>query len=123
MNVTDNNDLDLTVRRLTMAYIYQISFDIGSDQMDQVEIGASLERILDHLRQVLPKETGFISSRAMYSLNVPDKTHLVLQSMWENWDDMDPILRSGVAEDRVLSEFRPHISPENLSVHIYEEVA
>jgi heme-degrading monooxygenase HmoA len=106
-----------------MAYVYQVSFDIQPDQMSQLEIGASLERTAGYLRTLLPNETGFISTHAMYSLDVPDKTQLLVQTWWETWEDLTAHGKSSLAEDKVLSEFEPHLSLHHLTVHVYEEVA
>lgn len=105
-----------------MAYIYQVSFDIKPSQMDELEIGASLERVLGYLRALLPSEPGYVTSRAIYSLDIPDTTELVFQSIWESWDDLDAHRASSLAEAKVLAEFQPHVSLEDLSVHMYEEV-
>ena len=105
-----------------MAYIYQVSFDIKPNQMNELEIGASLERVLSYLRALLPSEPGYIASRAIYSLDIIDKTELAFQSVWEAWDDLDAHRTSSLAEVKVLTEFQPHVSLEDLSVHIYEEV-
>jgi len=72
-----------------MAYIYQVRFDIDPDQMNQLEIGASLERVLAYLRALLPSQMGYISAQAMFSLNIPDRTQPIFQSIWETWDDID----------------------------------
>ncbi len=72
-----------------MAYVYEVSFDIQADQMSQLEIGAPLERVIGYLRTLLPSEPGFVTSRAMYSIGVPDKTNLVIQSVWERWEDLE----------------------------------
>lgn len=105
-----------------MAYIYQVSFDIRPDQMNQLEIGASLERVLSYLRALLPSMPGNVTSRAMYSLDIPGKTQLVFQSVWGTWDDLEAHRGSSLDEYKVLAEFQPHVSLEDLSVHIYEEV-
>lgn len=105
-----------------MAYIYQVYFDIEREQMNQLEIGASLERVLGYLRTLLPSQMGFISARAMYSLDIPEKTHLVFQSIWETWDDIDAHRNSSLLENKILVEFEPHVPIENLVAHIYEEV-
>ncbi|MFN2106557.1 MAG: hypothetical protein ACK2UJ_16895 [Candidatus Promineifilaceae bacterium] len=105
-----------------MAYIYQVYFDIAPEQMNQLEIGASLERVLGYLRTLLPSQMGFISARGMYSLDIPDKTHLVFQSIWESWEDIDAHRRSSLLEDKILVEFEPHVPIDNLKAHIYEEV-
>jgi len=105
-----------------MAYVYQVSFDIRPDQMSELEIGASLERVLGYLRTLLPAETGFVTSRAIYSVDIPETTHLVFESVWERWGDLDDHRQSSLAEDKVLTEFKPHVALEDLSVHAYQEV-
>jgi len=106
-----------------MAYIYQVCFDIRPDQMSELEIGSSLERVLGYLRALLPSEPGFITAQAMSSLSEPDKTHLIVQSIWDNWSDLEGHQHSALAEDKVLSEFEPHVSLQDVSVCIYQEVA
>jgi len=105
-----------------MAYIYQISFDIKPEQMDELGIGASLERVLGYLRTLLPSETGYISARAMYSMDDVEHTHLVFESVWEEWRDLTRHEGSNLAEKKVLTEFAPHIDPDMLGVRIYREV-
>jgi hypothetical protein len=106
-----------------MAYVYQVSFDIRPDQMSELEIGASLERVLGYLRTLLPAEVGFVASRAMYSVDSAERTHLVFESVWETWEDLEEHRRSSLAEDKVLIEFKPHVALEDLSAHVYQEVA
>ena len=105
-----------------MAYTYQVSFEIEHEQMEQLRIGAALEKILGYLRTLLPNQPGYISARAMYSLDIPNKTHLLVQSIWDEWEDLQVHQASGLAEQKVLSEFEPHVALEQLSVHVYEEV-
>ena len=108
-----------------MAYIYSISFDIGPGQMDELQIGASLERTLGYLRTLLPSEIGFITARAMYALD-PDQEgeiDLIFQSVWDRWEDLKAHKESSLAEDKVLREFEPHVKLEDLRIRIYEEVA
>jgi len=105
-----------------MAYTYQVSFEIEPDQMEQLQIGAALERVLGYLRTLLPNELGFNSARALFSLDIPGKTHLLVQSIWDEWEDLEAHRNSGLAEQKVLSEFEPHVALEDLKVHIYEEV-
>jgi hypothetical protein len=106
-----------------MAFIYQVSFDIRPDQMSELEIGASLERVLGYLRSLLPSEPGYVTSQAMASLNDPDKTHVIVQSVWDTWSDLEGHRRSTLAEDKVLNEFEPHVSLQDVNVCIYREVA
>jgi hypothetical protein len=58
----------------------------------------------------------------MYSLDIPARVHLVLESEWESWDDLKAHLRTGLAESKVLTEFEPHVTLEDLSSRIYSEV-
>ena len=106
-----------------MAYVYQIGFDIRPNQMSELQIGSSLERVLAYLRALLPGEAGYITARAMHSVDVPDSTHLVFQSVWEGWDDLENHRRSSLSEDKVLTEFKPHVELQDLTVHVYEEVS
>lgn len=105
-----------------MAYIYHVSFDIRPDQMTELEIGASLERVLAYLRSLLPSESGYVTSRAMHSVGLADRTHLVFQSVWQDWDDLERHRQSSLAEDKVLKEFEPHVALDDLTVRVYEEV-
>jgi quinol monooxygenase YgiN len=106
-----------------MPYTHHVSFNIRPDQMSQLQIGASLERVLGYLRTLLPGEPGFVTAHAMYSLDIEDETHLVFESMWERWEDLEAHRRSSLAEDKVLVEFQPHVMLEDLTVHVYEDVA
>jgi len=108
-----------------MAYIYSISFDIEPDKMDELKIGASLERTLGYLRTLLPSEVGFITARAMYALDRDENgdIDLIFQSVWDRWEDLLAHQASSLAEDKVLREFKPHVELEDLRVRIYEEVA
>jgi quinol monooxygenase YgiN len=106
-----------------MAYIYQVSFDIRPDQMDELRIGGALERVLGYLKTLLPVEDGYITARAMSSLDVSDWTHLVFESIWENWQDLEKHRNSQLSENKILSEFEPHIQLEHLATHIYTEVS
>jgi hypothetical protein len=105
-----------------MAYIYEVSFDINNNQMSQLQIGQPLERVLGYLRTLLPGEPGYVTSRAMYSIDNLDKTNLVVQSVWEMWNDLENHKNSSLAEQKALAEFAPHISQDALKVRIYEEV-
>ncbi len=106
-----------------MAYIYHVGFDIDANQMTELEIGSALERVLGYLRTLLPAERGFITSRAMRSIGLPGKSHLVFQSVWEEWEDVGRHRESSLAEDKVLKEFEPHVALTDLTSRIYEEVS
>jgi hypothetical protein len=106
-----------------MAYLYQVSFEIRPDQMNELQIGASLERVLGYLRVLLPSEPGYVTSQAMFSLDDPAKTHLIVQSVWDGWADLEQHRSSSLAEDKVLNEFQPHVSLGDVCVRIYQEVA
>jgi hypothetical protein len=105
-----------------MAYMYQVSFEIDQGQMEQLHIGAALEKTLGYLRTLLPNETGFLTARAMYSLDDLSLTYVIVQSIWDQWEDLQAHQDSELAEQKVLSEFKPHVKLEDLTVHIYEEI-
>ena len=107
-----------------MAYIYQITFDIHPDQMNELQIGSSLERILGYLRTLLPTDVGFITVRAARSVHLKhEQVHILVESEWEWWEDLEHHRESSLAEDKVLQEFEPHVELEDLEVHVFEEVA
>ncbi len=106
-----------------MAYVHQVSFQIRTDQMSELQIGAALERVLGYLRSLLPAQPGYITTRAMYSVDIPDRTHLIFQSQWERWDDLTAHRDSNLSEMKVLDEFQPHVDLEELAVHDYAEVS
>jgi hypothetical protein len=105
-----------------MAYVYEIRFDIRADQMSELQIGASLERVLGYLRSLLPNEPGHVTSRAMYALEHTEHVHLVFESTWEQWEDLDRHRASSLAEEKVLLEFGPHVTEGDLAVTTYAEV-
>ena len=106
-----------------MAYVYEISFDIESDKMNQLKIGASLERVLGYLRSLLPGEPGYVTSRALYSLESEDTTHVIFQSEWQDWEDLNRHITSSMLENKVLTEFDPHVKLEHLTSRAMNEVA
>jgi hypothetical protein len=106
-----------------MAYIHVVNFDISSDQLDALRIGASLERVLGYLRTLLPSETGYITARAFYSVENDEVTRIVFMSEWEEWEDLEQHQKSPLLEDKIIKEFDPHIKLEHLTSRIYNEVA
>jgi len=106
-----------------MAYIYQVAFELPSSQLSELEIGASLERVIGYIRATLPGEAGFVTSRAMRSVETDRKVFVVLETTWETWDDLLAHRQTGLSEDKVLLEFGPHITKEHLDVRTYEEVS
>ena len=106
-----------------MAYVYEVSFDISSKQMDLLKIGSSLERVLGYLRTTLPGEIGYVTSRALYSLENDDETHVIFQSEWISWEDLDRHIKSTLLENKVITEFAPHIQLKHLKTQAYNEIA
>jgi hypothetical protein len=106
-----------------MAYTYEISFDIPFEHMDELSIGNSLERGLGYLRTLLPSEPGFMYARALYSLSHEEMTHVIFQSVWENWEDLIAHRNAYLDEKRLLTqEFEPHLDLANVKTHYYSEV-
>ena len=106
-----------------MAYVYQVSFKIEGDQMGQLQIGSSLERTLGYLKTLLPNQEGFISARALRSVNTEGPIHLIIESAWETWSDFLNHQESSLLEQKILIEFRPHLQLENLTTEVYDDVA
>lgn len=105
-----------------MPYIYEVTFAILPDQMNELEIGHSLERVLGYLRTVLPNEHGFMTSRALYSIDDPSHTRILFLSEWGSWDALEQHRDSALVETKVLSEFDPHVRQQDMTVRIYAEV-
>lgn len=105
-----------------MAYTYIIRFQINPEQMTQLEIGSSLERVLGYLRTLLPSQDGFITSRALYSLEYEDKVRLLFESVWDTWENIQAHRDSTLSEEKVLLEFGNQITRDDLTVELYEEV-
>ena len=104
-----------------MPYIYETSFTIQPDQMDQLEIGHSLGRVLGFLKVRLPDEHGFMTSRALYSVDDPKTTRLGLTSEWGSWEALERHNGSALAEAKTLVEFE-HMRPSDLTTRIYAEI-
>lgn len=105
-----------------MPYIYEVRFSIRFEDMNELEVGRSLERVLGYLKAVLPNEHGFMTSRAMYTIDDPKHTDVTFLSEWGSWEALDKHRKSALLEDKVLAEFDPHVSPEKMSVRIFAEV-
>jgi hypothetical protein len=105
-----------------MAYIYQIGFTVEQEQMEELKIGASLERVLGYLRILLASQEGYVTSRAMVSLDTEERRRVLFETMWESWPDLEGHRESALAEDKVLLEFAPNVTQGDLSVHIYQEI-
>lgn len=107
-----------------MPYIYHISFDIDQSDFGQLSIGNSLQDSLGYLRALLPSEPGYITSRAMYSISDAEKTHVIFESAWENWEDIEHHRNQSIFdENQLLQEFILKVKLHQLEASIYEEVA
>ena len=106
-----------------MAYIYHISVKIHPDQMDELAIGASLERVLGYLRTLLPSQDGYITSRAMRSVSEDNEDILVVfESVWQDWVTFKDHMSSTLAEDKILVEFGPDVDRTKLQKSTFVEV-
>ncbi len=107
-----------------MPYIYRTTFDIDSDQIDQLQIGRSLQLSIAYLKAFLASEPGFINARAMYSLADEKITHVSFESAWEDWETLQMHQdNSPFAESKMLHRFELKIEPRNLASNVYEEIA
>lgn len=105
-----------------MAYTYQLGFKIKEEQMEMLRIGSNLEKVIGSLRTMLPGEPGFISARGMHTVYNSGSIRVLVQSSWEQWDDLLLHQRSGLAEQKVLAEFGPDVIFDDLHVQIFKEV-
>lgn len=105
-----------------MAYTYILRFYIKPEQMSELEIGSSLERVLGYLRTLLPSQDGFITSRSLYSLEQEEAVELLFESVWDSWEAIQAHRDSALSEEKVLIEFGTHIQRADLNVRLYEEV-
>ena len=105
-----------------MPYVYEVSFEITPDQMSELEIGRSLERLVGYMKIRLPVQRGFVFADAWYSVDDPSKTRVVTRSEWSDWRDVADHRASTILEDHLFEEFDPHLSPDNITVRTYAEV-
>ncbi len=107
-----------------MPYIYQTSFDIETKDIGQLEIGRSMQLSIAYLKAFLANEPGFINSRAMYSLERSEITHIYFESSWEDWASLENHRqKSPFSEGKMLSRFELKVNPFNVNTHIFEELA
>jgi hypothetical protein len=102
-------------------YIYEVSFDLDPDKVTELDIGQSLERVIGYLKIRLPVERGFVFADAVYSVDDPTRTRVVMRSEWSDWSDVRAHRNSSLLEDRVLEEFE-HLTPDEVSIRTYAEV-
>jgi hypothetical protein len=105
-----------------MAYVHQVSFDIPKKDMDELQIGSALQRVLGYLRSRLPSEPGYMTARAFYSVDKEDVVHIVFQSQWMTWHDLQAHGESRLSEEKVLQEFGPVSDVKNTATQIMAEV-
>ncbi len=105
-----------------MPYLYEVSFNIRHDQMSQLEIGQSLERLVGYLKIRLPVQSGFVVADAWYTVDDPDVTRVVARSEWSDWADVEEHRASSILEDHLFEEFGPHVDKDNVTIRTYAEV-
>ncbi len=107
-----------------MPYIYQTTFDIDFKDIDQLQIGRSLQLSIAYLKAFLANEPGFINARAMYSLHEEKLTHIAFESSWEDWATLEAHReKSPFAEAKLLHRFELKVTPKNIVDHVFEEIA
>jgi len=105
-----------------MPYVYEVSFEIRPDQMTQLEIGHSLERLVGYMKIRLPVQPGFVFADAWYSVDDPGRTRIVTRSEWSDWSDVEAHRASSILEDHLFEEFDPHVHSGNVTIRTYAEV-
>ena len=61
---------------------------------------------------------GHVSSRTLYSLDRADMVHIIMESMWETWDDLVHHRDSDHDEFKYVSEWAPDLA-HGVEVHVY----
>ncbi len=107
-----------------MPYIYLTVFDIEKKDIDQLEIGRSMQLSLAYLKAFLANEPGFINARAMYSLADSEITHIMFESTWEDWATLENHRqKSPFVVGKMLHQFELKVNPFNIAADVYEELA
>ena len=106
-----------------MPYVHQVSFNLPQNQSAELKIGAPLQRVIAYLRALLPNEVGYVTSRAMYSIDNSDRMRVVFQSVWENWDHLVAHRNSQVMEGKTLTEFGHLVTGNDITSQSFAEVA
>lgn len=106
-----------------MPYVYEVSFDVPRDKMTELEIGASLERLVGYMKVRLPAQRGFVYSDALYSVDDSAELRIVMRSHWSDWTDVIGHRdSSALVEDQVFEQFDPHVRPQDITIRTYAEV-
>jgi hypothetical protein len=103
--------------------MYEVTFDIPREKMSELEIGQSLEKLVGYMKIRLPAQRGFVFADAFYSVDHPDKVHVVMRSEWSDWTDLENHCNSSaLVEDQVFEHFDPHIDKHDITIRKYAEV-
>ena len=105
-----------------MPYVYHTVFDMDPSQMSQLEVGAEIEIIAATLRSIMPGDHGHIHSRTMYSLDRPDRVHVIFESLWEDWDDLVAHREGEHDEYTYVTRWAPQTVTGPVTTHVYGEV-
>jgi hypothetical protein len=105
-----------------MPYVYEVSFEITPAQMNELEIGKSLERVVGYMKIRLPSQPGFVLADGWYSVDDPATTRIVMRSAWSDWCDINDHRNSPLIEDHVFEEFDPHVNKDSITIRTYAEV-
>jgi hypothetical protein len=105
-----------------MVYVYQVSLDIEATALNQLEVEQSLAQLVRYLHARLEDQLGFVNVRAMFSLDRPQDIWLVLQSVWETWDDVLDHRNSSLLGKELVAAFTPHADRDRLSSTLFEQV-
>ncbi len=104
-------------------YTIELSFTIPTAQITNLTaVGKPIELGLAYMRALLPSEFGFVTARAMYSIDRPEETLVVFQSVWDEWEDVLNHRKSYLEEQRLLDAFEPAMDVKDVNVRIYAEV-
>lgn len=103
-----------------MPYTYHVEFDIAPDHLRLLEVGGELEVIAATLKTRLPDEAGMISSCTLYSVDRPGTIHVIFESLWENWDDLEGHRDGELDEHKYVTQWGPAVTGP-VTAHVYRQ--
>ncbi len=104
-------------------YVFQTFLELKPEDADKVRLGHQLGDVLAYFKAVLPDEPGFVTTRVMVSMIHDQYAHVVLESVWDNWESLlDHLEKSHFVEPKFLPQFQLDVEPQEIKSAIYEEV-
>ena len=104
-----------------MPFVYHTEFDIDASKLELFEVGSELELIAATLKSVLPGEVGYVSSHTLYSLDRPAAVRVIMESMWETWEDLVKHREGDYDEAKYVAEWAGDVARDEIVGHTYRQ--